>query len=97
MKPQNTEITDIFLMTMEEMTALRFHDTTQVPDYDALFGQEPTDEARQTAAWDREMAALLTWKPYMHNPQDAPPDGANEAADPDRLGQRGRHCPHGMR
>ena len=27
------------------MNALRFYDTTQVPDYDALFGQEPTPEA----------------------------------------------------
>ena len=69
MKPRHAEITDIFLMTTEEMTALRFHDTAQVPDYDALFGQEQTDDARQTAAWDREMAALLTWKPYMYNPK----------------------------
>lgn len=69
MKPQNTEITDIFLLTMEEMTELRFYDTTQVSDYEALFNQKPTDEARQIAAWDREMAALLTWKPYMHNPK----------------------------
>ena len=69
MKPRDTEITDIFLLTTEEMNALRFYDTAQVPDYDALFGQQPTDEARQTASWDREMAALLSWKPYMYNPK----------------------------
>lgn len=69
MRPHNAEIADIFLLSDEEVDALRFYDTGQVPDYDALFGQEPTDEARQTATWDREMAALLTWKPYMHNPK----------------------------
>ena len=69
MKPRNAEIADIFLLSDGEVDALRFYDTAQVPDYDALFGQEPTDEARQTATWDREMAALLTWKPYMHNPK----------------------------
>ena len=69
MKPHAAEIADIFLLTSEEVNALRFYDAAQVPDYDALFGQEPTPEARQTAAWDREMAALLTWKPYMHNPK----------------------------
>lgn len=68
MKPRNAEIADIFLMTIEEGIALRFYDAAQVPDYDALFG-ELTHEDLQTAAWDREMAALLTWKPYMHNPK----------------------------
>ncbi len=68
MKPRDAEIADIFLMTIEEGIALRFYDTAQVPDYDALFG-ELTHEDLQTAAWDREMAALLTWKPYMHNPK----------------------------
>ena len=69
MKPHAAEIADIFLMTIEEGIALRFYDPAQVPDYDALFGQELTHEDRQTVAWDREMAALLTWKPYMHNPK----------------------------
>ncbi len=69
MKPQAGEIADIFLHSPEEVAQLRFYDIAQVPDYDALFGQTPTPEARQTAAWDREMAALLTWKPYMHNPK----------------------------
>ena len=68
-KPRTGEIADIFLITPEEVAALRFYDTSQVPDYETLFGQEPTHEERQTAAWDREMSALLTWKPYMYNPK----------------------------
>ncbi len=69
MKPSVGEITDIFLATPEEVAAMRFYDPAQVPHFDQLFGQEPTPEERQTAAWDREMAALLTWKPYMYNPK----------------------------
>lgn len=69
MKPSEGEITDIFLITPEEVGELRFYDKTQVPQYDELFGQEPAPEQQQTAVWDREMAALLTWKPYMYNPK----------------------------
>lgn len=69
MKPEKGEITDLFLITPEEVAALRFYNPAQVPNYEALFGQEPTPEQIQTASWDREMAALLTWKPYMYNPK----------------------------
>jgi pimeloyl-ACP methyl ester carboxylesterase len=69
MKPTVGEITDIFLLTPEEVMARLFYDPIQVPDYDVLYGKEPSPEARQTAAWNREMAALLTWKPYMYNPK----------------------------
>ncbi len=69
MKPTEGEITDIFLITPEEVGELRFYDRAQVPQYDELFGQLPTPAQQQTAVWDREMAALLTWKPYMYNPK----------------------------
>ncbi len=69
MKPEVGEIADIFLITPEEVAALHFFDPSQVPNYDTWYGKEPTPEERQTAAWDREMAGLLTWKPYMHNPK----------------------------
>lgn len=69
MKPSEGEITDIFLMTPEEVAELRFYDKSQVPQYDELFGQSPTPEQQQMAVWDREMSALLTWKPYMYNPK----------------------------
>ena len=69
MKPSVGEITDIFLITPEEVLQKQFYDPTQAPEYEQLYGREPTPEQRQIAAWNREMAALLTWKPYMHNPK----------------------------
>jgi pimeloyl-ACP methyl ester carboxylesterase len=69
MKPSAGEITDIFLITSEAVAELRFYDKTQVPQYDERFGQPLTPEQQQTAVWDREMSALLTWKPYMYNPK----------------------------
>lgn len=69
MKPTEGEITDIFLIAPEEVAELRFYDKAQVPQYDELFGEPLTPEQQQMAVWDREMAALLTWKPYMYNPK----------------------------
>jgi pimeloyl-ACP methyl ester carboxylesterase len=68
-KPQKGEIADVFLLTPEEVRQRQFYDPQQVPEYAPLYGREPTPEQLQQAAWDREMAALLTWKPYMHNPK----------------------------
>lgn len=69
MKPSVGEIADIFLMSPAAVLQQQFYDATQAPEYARLYGAEPTPEQRQTAAWNREMAALLTWKPYMHNPK----------------------------
>src|SRR4029453_70099 len=69
MRPNVGEITDIFLITPEEVLQKQFYDSTQVPEYERLYGRELTPEQRQIAAWNREMAALLTWKPYMYNPK----------------------------
>ena len=69
MKPQVGEIADIFLVTPEAVRDLQFYDASQAPEYEQLYGGEPTPEQRQTAAWNREMASLLTWKPYMYNPK----------------------------
>ena len=68
-KPERGEISDIFLHTPEEVRQLQFYDPSQSPEYAHLYGGAPTLEQRQLAAWNREMAALLTWKPYMHNPK----------------------------
>jgi pimeloyl-ACP methyl ester carboxylesterase len=68
-KPSVGEITDIFLITPEEVLQQQFHDPTQAPEYEELYSREPTLEQRQIAVWNREMAALLTWKPYMYNPK----------------------------
>jgi pimeloyl-ACP methyl ester carboxylesterase len=69
LKPEQGEIADIFLMAPEEVQQRLFYDPSQVPESDRLYGGELTPEQRQQAAWNREMAALLTWKPYMHNPK----------------------------
>ena len=59
----------MFLITPAEVADLRFYNPAQVPDYEARYNRELTDQEVQTASWDREMAALLTWKPYMYNPK----------------------------
>ena len=68
-KPLRGEIADIFLVPPEHVLQWQFYDPTQAPEYERLYGQEPTLEQRQMAAWNREMAALLTWRPYMYNPK----------------------------
>jgi pimeloyl-ACP methyl ester carboxylesterase len=69
LKPEKGEIADIFLLTPAEVQQLLFYDPSQAPEYAQLYGGELTLEQRQQAAWNREMAALLTWKPFMHNPK----------------------------
>ena len=68
-KPRVGEIADIFLISPEEVLQRQFYDPAQAPEYERLYGHEPTPEQRQIVAWNREMAALLTWKPYMYNPK----------------------------
>ncbi|HEY8450516.1 MAG TPA: alpha/beta fold hydrolase [Bacillota bacterium] len=69
LKPEEGYITDIFFHTLDELRAMRFYDPAQVPEYEELYGREPTPEEQAIAMRNREMAARLTWKPYMHNPQ----------------------------
>ena len=45
------------------------HDPKTVPEWDALYGRAPTPAEIEIATRNREMAARLTWKPYMHNPR----------------------------
>jgi pimeloyl-ACP methyl ester carboxylesterase len=52
-----------------ELRDLMVHDPKTVPDWDELFGRTPTPAERQIATRNREMAARLTWKPYMYNPR----------------------------
>ena len=41
----------------------------QVPEYDQLYGHDPSPDEREQAVQNREMAVRLTWKPYMHDPR----------------------------
>lgn len=68
-KPIAGEITDIFIISPRQIRDLAYHDPGQVPEWDELFGADPTPEQNQQAETDREMAIRLAWRPYMHNPR----------------------------
>ena len=68
-KPERGEIADIFIISPAQIQEMLFHDPKQAPEYDQLFGQEPTPEQAQIAEQNREMAVRICWKPYMHDPR----------------------------
>jgi pimeloyl-ACP methyl ester carboxylesterase len=68
-RPTQGEITDIFLLSPAEMIAKMFYDPKQVPEYDQVYGRQPTQEEQDILNRNREMAARITWKPYMHDPR----------------------------
>ena len=68
-KPNDSEITDLFIISPAQVLELLFHDPAQAPEYQALYGNEPTPEQLMTAESNREMAVRLCWKPYMHDPR----------------------------
>jgi pimeloyl-ACP methyl ester carboxylesterase len=69
LKPEQGEILDIFYLPMEKLRDIAYHDPSQVPEWDELFGQAPTPEQQDIVLRNREMAARLIWKPYAHNPR----------------------------
>jgi pimeloyl-ACP methyl ester carboxylesterase len=69
LKPETGEILDVFYHSPQELRSLMVHDPTTVPEWDALFGRPPTATEAEILERNREMAARLTWKPYMHNPR----------------------------
>lgn len=69
LKPEQGEILDIFYYPMDQLRDMLYHDPSQVPEWDELFGTPPTPEQQDLALRAREMSARLTWKPYMHNPR----------------------------
>lgn len=68
-KPQQGEITDLFILSPAQIRDLSFYDRQQVPEYDEIYGQLPNPAAQEQAIQNREMAVRLTWKPYMHDPR----------------------------
>ena len=68
-KPNDSEITDIFIISPAQVLDLLYHDPSQSPEYQALYGTEPTPEQVNQAESNREMAVRLCWKPYMHDPR----------------------------
>lgn len=68
-KPQQGEITDIFIISPTQVAELGFHDPKQAPEYDQIYNQTPTPEQVEQAEVDREMAVRVCWKPYMYDPR----------------------------
>jgi pimeloyl-ACP methyl ester carboxylesterase len=69
LKPEQGEILDIFYYPVDRLRELSYHDPSQVPEWDELFGQPPTPEQQDLALRARETSARLIWKPYAHNPR----------------------------
>lgn len=69
LRPETGEILDIFYYPPDELLRMTVHDPARVPEWDELYGRPPTAEEREIAIRNREMAARLTWKPYMFNPR----------------------------
>ena len=68
-KPNESEITDLFIISPAQVLELLFHDPGQAPEYQAVYGKEFTPDELMTAESNREMAVRLCWKPYMHDPR----------------------------
>ena len=69
LKPETGEILDIFYFSPAQLLTMMVHDSKTVPEWQELFGRAPTPAEIEAATRNREMAARLTWKPYMHNPR----------------------------
>ena len=69
LKPERGEILDIFYYSPPELQRLTVHDSATIPEWDELYGEPPTPAQAEIAVRNREMAARLTWRPYMFNPR----------------------------
>ena len=66
-KPQQGEIADIFIISPAQIIELLFHDPSQAPEYEQIYGQTPSPEQVEVAEGNREMAVRLCGKPYMYD------------------------------
>jgi pimeloyl-ACP methyl ester carboxylesterase len=67
-RPPVGEIRDMFLVVSREYLRASFVDLANTAEAQQLFGGDPTPE--QAEAWEsaRELASLVGWRPYMHDP-----------------------------
>jgi pimeloyl-ACP methyl ester carboxylesterase len=67
-RPPVGEIFDMFLVVSREYLRRSFADPAGTAEYQQLYGVDPTPE--QMEAWElaRELASLVGWRPYMHDP-----------------------------
>lgn len=66
-KPEEGEITEMFMVSAETRKQKVFFDTSQVPNYE-WHNRELTPEEQAVAHANMEMTYRLAWKPYLHNP-----------------------------
>ena len=66
-KPEEGEISEIFMVSAQTRMAQRFYDISQVPNR-ADYEREPTADEQLVAHSNQEMASRLCWRPYLHNP-----------------------------
>ena len=69
LKPEQGEILDIFYYPPDKIRDFSFHDPSQVPEWEELYGRQLTPEEQDLALRNREMSARLVWKPYLFNPR----------------------------
>ncbi len=66
LQPPQGEILDQIMLDHEEYVRVGFRDDDA---YRAIFDEEAAQELRPVWDFGREMAARLTWRPYMFNPR----------------------------
>ena len=66
-KPENSEIAEIFMVSAQTRMSQRFYDISQVPNRED-YEKEPSAEEQLVAHSNQEMASRLCWRPYLHNP-----------------------------
>ena len=86
LKPQHSEIRDIFLITLAEVRATSFFDTTQVPEWQQLYGQPPTPASRGSCRGGAGDAGALVLETVHARTPPALPLATHYTADADRLG-----------
>ncbi len=66
-KPEKSEIAEVFMVSGATRLELGFHDPAQVPNYDFFTRERSPDETAAEHS-NMEMLSRLSWKPYLHNP-----------------------------
>lgn len=65
-KPEQSEIAEIFMVSAQTRQKQRFYDSSQVPNLER-YTRTLTPEEQAIEHANREMASRLCWKPYLHN------------------------------
>ena len=67
-RPPTGEIMDMFLVTMPVFLEASVRDKAAAPEFSTISPEEPSPDL--IADWEdiREIACMIGWRPYMHNP-----------------------------